>query len=978
MSRRIAFWLLIAVSVVVVYTGYRFWDSRRATAELLHRGNAAFDLNEYSRAETLATRVLQRDPGSPEALKLAAEAALKAERYDAAADYFLRMPGGEGQALGAHWAAARRRLKEGRLSDAERHLRRVLERNPLHVEANRELARLLSLEGRRVEAAAFQMKLVEMARFSVEELLLLSNPEEPFHDPAALDRAIAAVPDDPVPLMGVALPALLKNRPAEAAEALRKVTANAPRRWDAQALLGQALLELRSRDEWAAWQRTLPREADRDAGIWFVRGSSAEAQGWQPEAARCQWEAVRLDPNHRRAVYQLGRLLTAQGRHDDAAPFLDRARRLSEVHDLLHPIFTEGPRVPSMLRAGELMESLGRPWEAWAWYFAAAAYDPQNVRATAERDRLLAVLKADRPPRTLPNANPASRLDLSDYPLPRWSAPGSAAPAGTVAAARTRAKFEDVAVAAGIDFRYFNSGDPARQGKRMFETTGGGVAVLDLDADGRPDLHFTQGCRWPPQSGQTEHLDRCFRNVGGQFADVTRQAGLGDDRFGQGCAAGDLDNDGFADLYLGNIGGNRLYRNNGDGTFVDIAVESGVAGESWTTSCVIADLNADGLPDLYDVNYLRGREVFERLCGAHLKQSCAPSIYDGAPDQAYQNFGDGHWADVTSAAGVGALLGKGLGIVAADLAGTGRLSLFVANDGEANFLLTNQTESPGGTPRLSEDALLAGVAFDRNGRAQAYMGVAADDADGNGLLDFYVTTFYEDSKTLFLQQPGTLFVDGTVEAGLRDPGYYTLGFGTQFLDIELDGLPDIVQANGHIDDYSFEGKPYRMRPQLFRNGGNARFTELPPDSLGAWFQGEYLGRGLARLDWNNDGLEDFAVSDLEGPAALVTNRTEGAGRFTAVRLAGVASARDAIGATVTAKAGGKTHVRQLTAGDGYQASNERKLVFGLGASERVEQLTVRWPSGATQNFSRLSAGDEYLLIEGRGRPVPLFASNSRP
>lgn len=975
MSRRIAFAALITIPVAAAaWAGYHVWDSRRTTAELLHRARAAFDLEEYSQADALATLVLERDPGSAEALKVAAEAALKAGRYDAAAERFRRMPGEQGRALDVHLAASRRLLEEGRLSDAERHLRGVLRLNPLHVEANRELARLLNVEGRRTEAAAFQMKLVEMARFSVEELLLLSNPEEPYHDPAVLDRALAAAPDDPMPLVGAALPALLNNRPAEAAERLRRAVAKAPRQWEAQALLGQAILELGAADEWAAWQQGLPKEADGSAGIWFVRGSWAEKQGWKREAARCHWEAVRLDPNHRRAVYQVGRLLTALGRGEDAAPFLERARRLSELHDLLHPIFTEGPRVPSMLRAGELMEQLGRPWEAWAWYFAAAAYESQNVEAASKRDRLLAVLKADRPPRTLPDANPASRLDLSGYPLPRWSR--SADEAVVVTASEVKPRFEDVAGAAGIDFRYFNSGDPARRGKRMFETTGGGVAVLDLDADGRPDLHFTQGCRWPPQPGQTEHLDRCFRNLGGRFADVTPQAGLGDDRFGQGCAAGDVDNDGFADLYVGNIGGNRLYRNNGDGTFVDVASEAGVAGESWTTSCVIADLNADGLPDLYDVNYLRGEEVFERLCGAHLKESCAPSVYDGAPDQAYQNLGDGHWADVTSAAGLGELLGKGLGVVAADLGGAGRLSLLVANDGEANFLLMNQTESPGGTPRLSEEALLAGVAFDRNGRAQAYMGVATDDADGNGLLDFYVTTFYEDSKTLFLQQPGTLFVDGTVESGLRDPGYYMLGFGTQFLDAELDGLPDLVQANGHIDDYSFEGKPYRMRPQLFRNGGAARFAELPAGSLGEWFQGEYLGRGLARLDWNGDGLEDFAVSDLEGPAALVANRTEGAGRFVAVRLAGVESARDAIGAAVTVRAGGKTRARQLTAGDGYQASNERKLVYGLGAGDRVEELTVRWPSGRAQTFRGLAAGGEYLLIEGR-RPVPLFVSTDR-
>ncbi len=348
---------------------------------------------------------------------------------------------------------------------------------------------------------------------------------------------------------------------------------------------------------------------------------------------------------------------------------------------------------------------------------------------------------------------------------------------------------------------------------------------------------------------------------------------------------------------------------------------------------------------------------------------------EGEVDRLLLNLGDGSFRDVTDAAGLALLKGKGLGIVAADFDRSGRLSLFIANDTEANFYLVNQTPQRGALPKFVERGVLHGLAYDRDGKAQANMGIAADDCNGDGLLDLYVTTFSEEPKTLRMQQSDQMFVDVTREANLRESGFHMLGFGTQFLDGELDGLPDLVVANGHVRNLTSTGVLFEMPPQYFRNVGAGRFVEKSAASLGPYFEARHLGRGLARLDWNRDGREDFAVSHIQSPAVLITNQTAGAGHYLAVRLVAVNSARDAIGAVATLTAGDFTRVRELTAGDGYYASNQRELVFGLGKRDKIDKLVIRWPSGGEQEFADLQVDREYLLIEDRTMPVALIAEN---
>ena len=538
--------------------------------------------------------------------------------------------------------------------------------------------------------------------------------------------------------------------------------------------------------------------------------------------------------------------------------------------------------------------------------------------------------------------------------------------------------FDDRAQEAGVSFQYYNDSDPRVDGlTRVYQFTGGGTGIVDFDADGWPDIYLTQGCpiaadnNEPVDAGAGGHLDRLFRNRGdGGFDDVTKDAGLVESAYSQGVTVGDYNSDGFADLYIGNLGRNRHYRNNGDGTFTEVTDITRTGGDHWTTSCLMADLNGDALADVYSVNYLSGPGVFTTVCRdlSGERHACAPAQFPAAQDQLYLNLGDGRFKNVTTSSGIEIPEGKGLGILAADFNGSGLLNLFIANDGVANFYFVNQTVSRGNDLQLKEQALPLGLAFNRDGFSEACMGVAAGDTDGDGLSELFVTNFFEESNTLYRRQANGQFVDDTKRAGLSDPSVALLGFGTQFLDGELNGSLDLIVTNGHINVPNKQTVPYKMPPQYFSNRGDGNFVERKLGLAGPYFRGSYLGRGMARLDWNRDGLEDVVISHLDSAAALLLNTTTSPGHYLAVRLRGVQSNRDAIGTTAVVTLGDTTLYRQLTAGDGYHSSNQRLLTFGLGDHTRIDKLEIQWPSGLKMTIMDPPIDTELLFIEQHPQP----------
>ena len=920
----------------------------------------------WNRAAAIAEEVLVAIPDDAQALLVAGEAASRLGDFSAAVDYYSRIGEGQPEYLIATLAAADVERASGSLEQAERLYRKALDRDPTLLVALDRLALLMKLTGRHWEAREVFWKLLQRKAAHVDLLRWLAVPRRPLAATQLLHAALEHDPGQPFVRLGLADHRLAGGEPAAAEPLLRIARRQRPGHPEIEAAWGRCLWEQRRIKELERWWSTLPETVLEHPDVWFLAGGMYE-ELQQPElACRCYLECLRRDADYGAAAHRVGELLVRFGRPQQARPFLERSEELQQLASIVSSTVAAMPSADVCRRSSEQLESLSRPWEALAWAALAREQDPQAAWAVAAIRRLDPRLTSTAVAGRLP-------VDLGElvesFPAPereRTSVTGQSPAPRTPSAVVP--EFVDEAASAGIDFTYFESPDTDTEGRRMFEFTGGGVAVLDFDCDGWPDVYFTQGARIPPASNE-RRLDELYRNVGGErFQRVTPASAIVEDGFSQGVAAGDVNNDGFPDLYVANLGCNRLFENMGDGTFLEVPAERLPPDDQWTTSCAIADVNLDGVPDLVDVNYLQGPGLLDIICPTPAgPRVCLPYAFEGAADRLCLGDGAGGFRDVSAAAGFGLPNGKGLGLVIGNLK-EGNIDIFVANDTVANFLYENQA-APGEDPRYREIALLSGTAFSEEGQPQACMGVATGDFDGNGGQDLFVTNFFGESNALYLHQTNGLFQEKARSAGLRLPSLPLLGFGTQSIDVALTGRLDLVVANGDLDDFTHEGRPLKMRAQLFLNEGAGQFVEHRPKSRADYFSFDsaFRGRGLAKLDWNRDGLEDFAVSHLDAASALVTNRTEPLGDFIAIRFVGTVSSRDAIGLRVRVTTERDDHSRTswLNAGDGYQASNERHILIGLPRGSGSLALDVFWPSGQRQSFANISRNGWSLCVESR-------------
>lgn len=529
--------------------------------------------------------------------------------------------------------------------------------------------------------------------------------------------------------------------------------------------------------------------------------------------------------------------------------------------------------------------------------------------------------------------------------------------------------FDDVTRTAGIDF-HLTCG--SQEKRYIMESMCGGVAVFDFDNDGWMDIYFVNGSTLEDMRAGKCHPGKLYRNNhDGTFTDVTAKAGLSRCGWGFGVAVGDADNDGWEDLFITYLDGAALYHNNHDGTFTDVTAKAGVGDSGhWGTSAAFGDYDNDGKLDLYVANYVDldldrlpefGQGPFCQYRG--IAVSCGPRGLKGGRDRLYHNNGDGTFTDVTEKLDIDSASYYGLGVLWLDYDHDGCLDLYVANDSSPSLLYHNDCHGA-----FNEVGMQAGVAYSADGREQAGMGIDSADYDNDGWPDIAKTNFSDDSNNLYHNDHGSEFVDLAGPAGFGSVSVPFLGFGVKFADLDNDGWPDIFVADGHVnpqvDQHSF-GVTYAERPLLFRNLHDGKFQEIGARA-GAALTRRYVARGVAVADFQNRGIQDLLMTVLDGSPALLRNRTTGLGHWLRIKMVGVASNRDGFGAQVQIKAGSLAQSAEVRANSSFESASDPRLHFGLGKATRVDEITVRWPSGKIDRIGPESADQELVIKEGSG------------
>lgn len=527
-------------------------------------------------------------------------------------------------------------------------------------------------------------------------------------------------------------------------------------------------------------------------------------------------------------------------------------------------------------------------------------------------------------------------------------------------------RFNDIGKAAGITFVQDST---MTDQKYYLETMGTGVAWIDYDQDGLPDLYFVQSAATNAYKPTKSLRSALYHNNGdGTFSDVTEKARVGGaGHYGQGVAVGDFDNDGFPDLLVTGFGNTLLYHNDGDGTFSEVTNKAGVADRNnWSTSAGWFDYDKDGWLDLVVTNYIDWTPENNLWCGEKApgyRTYCNPGNYKGQKTRLYHNNHDGTFADVSESSGVGKPESKGMGVVLADFNNDGWPDIAIANDTWPNFLFLNNHD---GTFR--DVSLVSGLAASEDGRYEAGMGIDAADVDGDGFLDVYITHLDLELNRLYHNNGDGSFTDDTFGSGLGNKSMLMSGVSMKFVDYDNDGWPDIVQLNGSMLDniqlYHSEVS-YKEPMLMFRNLGKGKFTKVS-DSLGEDFQKAVAGRGLAVADFDNDGDMDIVTNNSGESPKLLRNDGGNRNNWLQVSLLGTKSNRDGIGASVKVTADGFTATQQSQGGGSYMSASDKRLHFGLGKRKRIESLVVTWPSGQIDKVQGLSVNQSILFKEGVG------------
>lgn len=525
--------------------------------------------------------------------------------------------------------------------------------------------------------------------------------------------------------------------------------------------------------------------------------------------------------------------------------------------------------------------------------------------------------------------------------------------------------FREASFSSGIRFVH---DDGSRGNRYLTETIASGLGLIDFDNDGDLDIYLLNGASIESlKRAERSPRNALYRNEGkGRFTDITKNSGaVGDSGYAMGCAVADFDNDGDEDIYVTNFGPNCLLRNDGNGIFTEVAQQAGIADPAFSAGCSFLDFDRDGHLDIYVGNYLQFDPASVTPCKhANVPVYCDPRSYPPKADRLYRNNGDGTFTDVSDASGISQKVSYGMGTVCSDFDGDGWTDIFVGNDIQGNFLWRNL-----GNGVFQEIGLLAGVAYDEFGDEQGTMGANVGDFDGDGQFDLIVTTYQDQSNTLYRNLGNNLFQDATIATGAGIGSIPLVTWGCGFADFDNDGRRELFIAAGHLQDTveQFNGSSTYKQRNLLLQWKSGRFSDVG-DQAGEALQVIESSRGSVFGDLDNDGDLDIVVQNARARPTVMMNETVNDNHWTLLKLVGTKSNRSAVGAIARLSAGDLTLVDEVRAGRGYQSADDLRLHFGLGRREKIDLLEIRWPSGKKETWKNLPTNRVLVLTEGTSEP----------
>ena len=939
-------------------------SASQTTQQRLDTAQGFLDDENFVAAGEELSRILIAEPGNQNALILSAKVEAAQGNVPAAVKILDSLDKTDpALKIEMLWLAADWSTESGDYSTAERKLQDLLRVDTDVVKAHRQLAIVLNNQGRRIEAAPHLLALAKLGKIREKELFAMTTYGNPFIDstiprPAPTARITAA-------MLAQAKVSRSDGDMGAAVAMTGKLRTAFPESTAIAAFLGRLHTELQNEEALQAWFGNLPANIENEPEYWFSTGVWMQRHDRHEEAVRCLGEAVLRDPTDRYAYQALERSLRFTGQDNNAELAAARVRKLSDASQLARQFGLKRGNKREMNRMADVLLELGRPWESIAWRETAAKYyttTESEKKQLANTRHELQQLDNSAETKTI-----TCNLELESWPLPNIAEIATVMESETnkpriSTGVEVAIELADVASEVGLNFTYDN-GDQDHEDDSVFiyQLTGGGIGVIDYNLDGWMDLYFTQGGGPAFETGGSKPNQLFANQQGKRFQSVSSESQTADLGYGQGVAVADINQDGFPDLIVANIGLNMVYVNNGDGTFANSPIPSGSQSGGWTTSIACGDLGGDHLPEIVAINYIDDPQALTIACTPD-STHCSPRVFQPAADRIWQVEPNGDLSSFTGCLDITNQPSFGFAAVLTDFDGQPGNELYIANDTRPNHFWTADPEAKRSERQLRENAKLFGCGSDPIGRPRGCMGIAYGDLDHNGKIDLHVTNYWNEASDVYLQRKTGLFVPASLDFGTFSASQKTVGWGTQSADFDRNGWLDLAVLNGHVVDKPGSQEPYEMKPQLFQalsDGSSTRVSMNPGDRY--WMQNR-LGRTMAVLDWNGDARPDLVTNHLDAPVALLSNKTK-AGNSLQIELQGTESERDATGAKVTVTSGQQSWTRWQVGGDGFLCSNESVLDFGLAMANSIDRVDVQWPSGKTQTFHDLKVNQRYLMVE---------------